>query len=194
MSVIIKFPKTCNAWRQGYCKFSEDECYFCHQVFICYSFFYTGKCKFGEKCQHSHEHRKRQTFSDLKHTIEVLRVEVSEKENFIQSQKSEISHLSSLVNQLSEDLGKPNIPTTPNRLDFEEHKVLLDDHSIPTSSVSEACQEEFPSETHPVVVLASASLDVKNIFCPISRHQNFQKVAVGQTKVIKQFADYKWYK
>jgi hypothetical protein len=97
--------------------------------------------------------------------------------------------INSKIGQISTELNSD--PTAPNRPNDEEH-------------FAEACQVKFPSEVHPedndfefrneelkpnipITVLASASLHVKNISCPVNEHRNFQKVAVGQTKIMKQF-------
>ena len=89
------------------CKYSDENCHFCRQIFVWYSFFYLGECRFGEKCQFFHKQRKEQNYKELNLTIQKLKDEVSEKESLIHSQKLEISRLSDLVNQLPASNSSP---------------------------------------------------------------------------------------
>jgi hypothetical protein len=206
MSVILKFPKTCNAWKKGCCKYSDENCHFCHQIFICYSFFYSGECKFGEKCQFSHQQRKEQNYKELNLTIKELKDEVSEKESLIHIQKLEISRLSDLVNQLPASNPSPPSGHEPKE-SAEAINLVLASASAPLNRKPIATKKETPicmskpktlnSVTHPHCgnpVTPSRPkndfLSLRGILEPINKHQNLQKkIIYGHTRISKRFLE-----
>jgi len=97
--MTVKFPKTCKAWKEGTCKYGEENCFFCHQIFVCFFFFYTGECKFGDQCQNSHEFQKRISYDDLKQKI-------LQNEKVIEEQREIILNKDSVIQQLEARLVK----------------------------------------------------------------------------------------
>ena len=140
--MTVKFPKTCKAWSEGRCKFNDEDCYFCHQVFVCFSFFYTGECKFGAQCQNSHEFKKKLSYVDLNQKVASHERLIAEQKEIIKNQLSTIQQLKNQTGKdsHSEQLGKINdmasplvvqIKETVTKPTISEHKLVLATSSIP---------------------------------------------------------------